>query len=432
LNDININRDVASSGFGRSLFHLKGWQWRAGGHHIFLPDPWFLLLIILQLKTLFLMADYNRNRSGNYYSHEDRNEPNRYGHESEHDDQNDSYTNRSGGSWNNRSSYNRGREYDDRGSYGGSYDRSDNRRRDYGDHNSGSYNSNEYGYPNYNSGGSTYGGYDDERKRNYGSSSYGVNFGSSRYDRRRQSYSPGGYQNYGGGNGYGGSYLGGGYGGGSDYGQNFGGGLGSGYGSSNYSSNYGYGDEMGSSQYGNYGDRYRDRGSYYGNMGGNRYQREGNQGQERSWWDKTTDEVSSWFGDEEAERRRRMDKDSHKGRGPRNYQRSDARIQEDINDRLSDDWFVDASDIEVSVLNGEVVLTGTVNERSAKRRAEDIADAVSGVKNVENRIRVLKENSGSTRSYEDTGSTSSSITGTSSSSEKSRSKSSLITDSDKS
>jgi len=31
------------------------------------------------------------------------------------------------------------------------------------------------------------------------------------------------------------------------------------------------------------------------------------EGLDRDWWDKTTDEVSSWLGNEEAERRRRMD-----------------------------------------------------------------------------------------------------------------------------
>jgi osmotically-inducible protein OsmY len=101
--------------------------------------------------------------------------------------------------------------------------------------------------------------------------------------------------------------------------------------------------------------------------------------------------VSSWFGDEDAERRRAWDKQrsgQHRGKGPKGYRRSDDRIQEDINDRLSDDVFIDASDIEVSVNQGEVTLTGTVNERSDKRRAEDIAEEVSGVRNVENRIRV--------------------------------------------
>lgn len=113
--------------------------------------------------------------------------------------------------------------------------------------------------------------------------------------------------------------------------------------------------------------------------------------EDRSWWDRTTDEVSSWFGDEDAERRRERDRrmsGQHRGKGPKNYSRSDERIKEDINDRLSDDPFVDATDIDVSVNNGEVTLTGTVDHRSTKRRAEDIAEAVSGVKHVENRLRV--------------------------------------------
>ena len=97
------------------------------------------------------------------------------------------------------------------------------------------------------------------------------------------------------------------------------------------------------------------------------------------------------FGDEDAERRRERDRTlrgMYRGKGPRNYSRSDERVKEDVNDRLSDDPFVDASDIDVTVTNGEVTLTGTVDHRSTKRRAEDLAESVSGVKNVENRLRV--------------------------------------------
>jgi osmotically-inducible protein OsmY len=84
-----------------------------------------------------------------------------------------------------------------------------------------------------------------------------------------------------------------------------------------------------------------------------------------------------------------MDKQqSHRGRGPKGYKRSDDRIREDINDRLSDDPWVDASDIEVSVNNGEVTLSGHVPERGAKRRTEDLVESVSGVTHVENRLRV--------------------------------------------
>lgn len=117
-------------------------------------------------------------------------------------------------------------------------------------------------------------------------------------------------------------------------------------------------------------------------------------GKDRSWWDRVSDEVASWFGDEQAERRRLHDEargggaTHHRGRGPRGYRRSDERIREDINDRLTDHPYIDASDIEVTVNNGEVKLNGVVESRQAKRLAEDIAESVSGVTDVENRLRI--------------------------------------------
>jgi Flp pilus assembly secretin CpaC len=76
--------------------------------------------------------------------------------------------------------------------------------------------------------------------------------------------------------------------------------------------------------------------------------------------------------------------------------RSDERIVEDVNDRLTEDWMLDASDIEVSASNGEVTLSGTVTERRSKRRAEDLAESVSGVKDVHNTIRVQQSSMGDT------------------------------------
>lgn len=126
------------------------------------------------------------------------------------------------------------------------------------------------------------------------------------------------------------------------------------------------------------------RGNYGMNYEGPRY------GRDRDWWDRTKDEVASWFGDRDAGRRRRIDEiiGKHKGKGPKNYHRSEARIREDIYDRLSDDDWLDASDIEVQVQADDVILTGTVHSREDKRRAEDIVESVYGVQNVENRIRV--------------------------------------------
>jgi osmotically-inducible protein OsmY len=109
--------------------------------------------------------------------------------------------------------------------------------------------------------------------------------------------------------------------------------------------------------------------------------------EDRGWWERAGDEVLSWLGDDYAERRRRQDA-THRGKGPKNYKRSDERISEDINNRLTDEWNIDASDIEVTVTNGDVVLTGFVADRFQKRRAADIADDVYGVTNVENRIKL--------------------------------------------
>jgi hypothetical protein len=76
------------------------------------------------------------------------------------------------------------------------------------------------------------------------------------------------------------------------------------------------------------------------------------------------------------------------GIGPRGFQRSDDRIQEDINDRLTQHGRIDALEIQVDVKNGEVTLHGTVNSRREKRMAEDVAETVFGVTDVHNQLRV--------------------------------------------
>ncbi|HEX5873939.1 MAG TPA: BON domain-containing protein [Pyrinomonadaceae bacterium] len=174
--------------------------------------------------------------------------------------------------------------------------------------------------------------------------------------------------------------------------------------SNRYSQRYDYpSDSPSRGMYGNQGERPfdYDRSRYgRGQEGGYEYDRDrygsqgGQGGEERGWWDRASDAVASWFGDEEAERRRRMDRrEEWRGKGPKGYRRSDERIREDVSDRLSE-GYLDASDVEVTVSNAEVTLTGTVNNRWDKRRAEDVAESVNGVTHVENRIRV-KQHSGS-------------------------------------
>ncbi|MFY0565115.1 BON domain-containing protein [Archangium lansingense] len=84
-------------------------------------------------------------------------------------------------------------------------------------------------------------------------------------------------------------------------------------------------------------------------------------------------------------------------RPPRGYQRSDDRIREDICERLMEGP-VDVGDVEVTVSNGEVTLSGTVVERWEKRAIEDIAVNVRGVHDVHNRVRVRPQaDQGATR-----------------------------------
>ena len=175
-------------------------------------------------------------------------------------------------------------------------------------------------------------------------------------------------------------------------GHDFGGATGD-YGSSGYSSRTAdYGDE----RYFEHRDQRRERDRYdrdgaYGDY--NPYRAFGGrdrsrpQEEERTWFDRARDEVSSWMGDRDASQRRQADGE-HRGRGPKGYRRSDERIREDVSDRLTDDAWLDAQGVEVMVQDSEVTLTGTVRSREDKKRAEAIAETVSGVDHVQNNLRV--------------------------------------------
>jgi hypothetical protein len=101
-----------------------------------------------------------------------------------------------------------------------------------------------------------------------------------------------------------------------------------------------------------------------------------------------TSDYGSWsFGME-----RRVDREHgmFEGRSPKNYSRSDARIREDVCDRLT--WAdLDVGEVEVTVEGGEVTLTGVAPDRKTKRRVGEIADECFGVRDVHNRIKVDKE-----------------------------------------
>lgn len=77
------------------------------------------------------------------------------------------------------------------------------------------------------------------------------------------------------------------------------------------------------------------------------------------------------------------------GRGPKGYMRSDERIREDVCERLMQGW-MNAENVDVQVKGGEVTLLGTVERREEKRAIEDVAEAVLGVKEVHNQLRVSR------------------------------------------
>jgi osmotically-inducible protein OsmY len=78
--------------------------------------------------------------------------------------------------------------------------------------------------------------------------------------------------------------------------------------------------------------------------------------------------------------------------GPKGYQRSDARIQEDISDRLYQAYHIDSSEVSVTVSGGRVTLEGMVPSRHMKHSIEDLVDQTSGVTDIENRVRVQGTN----------------------------------------
>jgi hypothetical protein len=92
----------------------------------------------------------------------------------------------------------------------------------------------------------------------------------------------------------------------------------------------------------------------------------------------------AWAGD--------WSEEDYRGRGPRDYRRSDDRVREEICERLTEDRAVDATDIVVHVHDGEVTLSGAVPSRDQKRRAEECVEGVTGVRDVFNQLHVDRAN----------------------------------------
>ena len=78
------------------------------------------------------------------------------------------------------------------------------------------------------------------------------------------------------------------------------------------------------------------------------------------------------------------------GKGPKGWKRSDEEIRERACEALTNNWNVDASDIDVAVDEGLITLSGTVLTREEKREAEECVDNIAGVTDVHNLLRIQR------------------------------------------
>jgi hypothetical protein len=77
--------------------------------------------------------------------------------------------------------------------------------------------------------------------------------------------------------------------------------------------------------------------------------------------------------------------------GPKGMQRSDERIHDDVCGRLSREPGLDAGDVAVAVREFRVTLTGTVADRPTKHAIELLVDCCYGVREIDNRIKVMRD-----------------------------------------
>jgi osmotically-inducible protein OsmY len=216
-----------------------------------------------------------------------------------------------------------------------------------------------------------YTGYGDFGQGDYSQSGRGQNFGQERYG--QSSYGQGGY-------------------GQGNYGQ---GGFGQGnYGQPNYS--YGrpsYGQDYGSSGTSNYGrssygagrpDREPEASRSMGNW--RPRQGFGGYGGEGSYVSQGWREP---YGEGQQYGSSGAGQGMHRGKGPKNYQRSDERLKEMLCERLHEDPDIDPSEVTVNVQGGRITLDGTVDSRQAKHAIEEIADQL-GIQDVQNNLRVSR------------------------------------------
>ena len=100
--------------------------------------------------------------------------------------------------------------------------------------------------------------------------------------------------------------------------------------------------------------------------------------------DRFYDRSDSW-----TQRESRSRDGVHAGKGPKFYRRSDERILEEANEALTQDAFVDASEILVKVEKSILTLSGTVTDRRAKKAAERSVESIFGISDIKNLIEII-------------------------------------------
>lgn len=78
----------------------------------------------------------------------------------------------------------------------------------------------------------------------------------------------------------------------------------------------------------------------------------------------------------------------NEGKGPKNYNREDVELKIKICEMLKADRFLDASDIEVHVHEGEVILCGMVQNAESKNYVTDLISRLDEVKVLANQLEV--------------------------------------------
>ncbi len=85
------------------------------------------------------------------------------------------------------------------------------------------------------------------------------------------------------------------------------------------------------------------------------------------------------------------DQEKKRSVAPAGFDRPDDQVRAAVNEALTQDAFLDPTNITVEVNDGVVSLTGSVAGEADARRAEECAMAVAGVTDCNNRLTVAGE-----------------------------------------